>query len=293
VAIPSEVLKKVKNIEISIRKKVNNLFAGEYHTVFKGQGMTFADFREYVPGDDFRAISWQLTARTGKTYIKQFEEERELMVTLAVDVSGSVEFGSKSYLKGEIMTFIAAALGMSAVKNKDQVGLLLFTDQVEHVVPAKKGRNQIMRILRDLEYFKPENRQTDIRSALIYLNKTLKKRGVVFLISDFYSAKDYSQELRLLAQKHEVIACILQDPFESEIPSLGLVEFEDLETGETVLVDTAQGFFQKNYKKNKEEQRQKRDRILKLAQVDKIVLGTDQEWDKILLKYFKQRKGQR
>ena len=217
---PVEVLKKVKLIELSTRKLVNNIFAGEYHTMFKGQGMTFADFREYVPGDDVRAISWPLTAKAGKPYIKKFEEEREMTLILAVDISGSSDFGTGAFFKGEIMTHLAAVLAFSAVKNNDQVGLLLFSDQVEHFVPPKKGRGHVYRILRDLLFFKPKSSQTKMNTALQYLNGILKKRAAIFLFSDFVD-EGFDKALRMLGDRHDVVACVVQDMAEDELPDWG------------------------------------------------------------------------
>jgi uncharacterized protein (DUF58 family) len=240
--VPAEILKKVKRIEIDTRKMVNNIFAGEYHTHFKGQGMTFADFREYVAGDDVRSISWTLTARAGKPYIKTYEEERELTMILAVDVSGSLDYGSKNYFKGETLTYVAATLAFSAVKNNDQVGLLLFSNDVELYIPPKKGRAQVYRIIRELLYFKPKGTRTNLSAGLDYLRGVLKKRATVFLLSDFQD-KNYEPSLRLLERKHEVIAGLVQDETEFLFPDVGVIELQDSETGEKVLVDTSNPVF--------------------------------------------------
>lgn len=240
--VPAEILRKVKRIEIDTRKMVNNIFSGEYHTHFKGQGMTFSDFREYVAGDDVRAISWALTARAGKPFIKTFEEERELTMILAVDVSGSQEYGSKNYFKGETLTYVAATLAFSAVKNNDQVGLLLFSNEVELYIPPKKGRSQVYRIIRELLYFKPKSNGTNLAAGLDYLRGILKKRATVFLLSDFQD-KNYDASLRMLERKHEVIAGLVQDETEFLFPDVGLIELQDSETGEMVLVDTSNPIF--------------------------------------------------
>jgi uncharacterized protein (DUF58 family) len=184
VNLPSEILKKVKLLDLKSRTLVNNLFAGEYKSAFKGQGMTFSEFREYVPGDDVRAISWPLTARTGKPYIKKFDEEREMTLVLAIDVSGSTEFGGGEYFKGERMTHMAALMAFSAAKNNDQIGLLLFSDQVEHFVPPKKGRGHVLRMLRDILYFEPKHKKTNLNVAFEYLQGILKKRSYIFVFSD-------------------------------------------------------------------------------------------------------------
>jgi uncharacterized protein (DUF58 family) len=287
-SLPPEVLKKVKLLEINTRKMVNNLFAGEYHTHFKGQGMTFADFREYVPGDDVRAISWPLTARTGKTFIKTFEEERELTLILAVDVSGSADFGTGAYFKGEVMTHLAALLAFSAVKNHDQIGLILFSDQVEHFVPPRKGRAQVHRILRDLLYFKPRSHGTKISTALTHLQGLLKKRATVFLFSDFVD-DNYEQALRQLGRKHEVVACVVNDQAEEALPDIGVVEMQDAETGEVLTVDTSSAAFRQAYAKELMKRKDLRDRQLRLAQVERIDVHSNQNYVDPLIAFFKKR----
>ncbi len=285
---PVEVLKKVKLIELSTRKLVNNIFAGEYHTMFKGQGMTFADFREYVPGDDVRAISWPLTAKAGKPYIKKFEEEREMTLILAVDISGSSDFGTGAFFKGEIMTHLAAVLAFSAVKNNDQVGLLLFSDQVEHFVPPKKGRGHVYRILRDLLFFKPKSSQTKMNAALQYLNGILKKRAAIFLLSDFVD-EGFDKSLRMLGDRHDVVACVVQDVAEDELPDWGLVDLQDPETGEIVTVDTSAPLFQQTYKHNHQQRKIHRDKMLRLAQVERIDVVTQGDYFDPLIKYFRKK----
>jgi uncharacterized protein (DUF58 family) len=287
-SLPKEVLKKVKMVEINTRKLVNNVFAGEYHTVFRGQGMVFKDFREYVAGDDIRSISWPLTARTGKTFVKTFEEERELTLILAVDISGSNDFGTGSYFKGEIMVHLAAVLAFSAAKNNDQVGLLLFSDQVEHFVPPKKGRGHIHRILRDLYYFKPNSPRTQIEVAASYLQGFLKKRASVFVFSDFYD-ENYDQALRLLGRKHDVVACVIEDPAEHELPKMGIVEMQDPETGEILSVDTDSAAFRSDYQKSLLEKKTARDRSLNLSQVDRIDILNNEKYMDPLVAYFKKR----
>lgn len=287
--LPEEILKKVKLLEINTRKLVNNLFAGEYHTAFKGQGMTFADFREYVPGDDVRSISWPLTARTGKTYIKKFDEERELTLILAVDISGSADFGSGDFFKGEVMTHLAALLAFSAVKNKDQVGLLLFSDQVEHFVPPKKGRGHVHRLLRDLFYFKPKSRGTKIGVAADYLQSVLKKRAAIFLMSDFMD-QDFDTSLRLLGRKHDVVALVVQDEFESKFPELGLVQLQDAETGEFLTVDTSSAEFREIVKKEAHLKKEIRDKLLRSAKIDKVEILANKNYTDPLVQFFKNRR---
>ncbi len=287
-SLPPEILKSVKLLEISTRRLVNNLFAGEYHSAFKGQGMTFSEFREYVPGDDVRAIAWSLTARTGKPYIKKYDEEREMTLMLAVDVSGSEDFGSKEYFKGQIMTHLAALLSFSAAKNKDPVGLLLFSDQVEHYVPPRKGRGQVHRILRDLFYFKPKSKRTKIEVGLEYLQGVLKKRANLFIFSDFMD-QGFDQALRMIGKKHETAAVVVADPAELKFPDMGLIDLEDPETGETVTIDSSSPLVRREYERLVAEQKQLRDQELKRAQVERIDVVTDQDIVQPLVRFFQRR----
>ncbi len=288
-SLPPEILKKVKLLEIATRKLVNNTFSGEYHSAFKGQGMTFSEFREYVPGDDVRSISWPVTARAGKPYIKVFEEERELTLMLCVDVSGSTDFGTGQYFKGEIMAHLSALISFSAAKNNDPVGLLLFSDQVEHFVPPKKGRGHVLRILRDLYYFKPKSKKTNIASAVEYLQGVLKKRANVFIFSDFMGDLNFDKPLRMIGKKHDTVAVCIKDQFEEKIPSLGLIEFEDAETGERCLIDTSSLLFQKKLKEVQLENELKRNSMLKKAQVDCIEVIDQNDIAGPLIGFFKRR----
>lgn len=288
-SLPPEVLKKVRLLEIQTRKLVNNQLAGEYHTAFKGQGMTFSDFREYVPGDDVRAISWPLTARTGKTYIKKFEEERELTVLLVVDISASTDFGTGFHFKGEVMTHLAALLSLSAEKNGDQVGLVLFSDHVEHYVPPKKGRGHVHRLLRDLYFFKPQKSKTDLGLVCSYLQGLLKKRACIFVMSDFWTGS-YETSLKLLGKKHDVVACVIRDSSEIKFPSLGLVDLFDPESGEVFTVDSSSAQFQKEFQTEIKRKNENRDRVLRQSGVERIdVLNTD-NFAEPLVQYFRQRK---
>ncbi len=288
--VPADILKKVKRIDIDTRKLVNNIFSGEYHTHFKGQGMTFADFREYVPGDDVRSISWTLTAKTGKPYIKTYEEERELTMILAVDVSGSLDYGSKNYFKGETLTYVAATLAFSAIKNNDQVGLLLFSNDVELYIPPKKGRAQVYRILRELLYFKPKSNQTNLSSGLDFLRGVLKKRSTVFLLSDFQD-KNYEASLRLLERKHEVIAGLVQDETEFLFPDVGLIELQDAETGETMMLDTSNPAFRKNMSERFKTDFDYFQKNLIRAGVRSFSFKPDENYHQSLLAFFKRRKS--
>lgn len=291
-SLPPEILKKVKLLEINTRKLVNSLFAGQYHSAFKGQGMTFAEFREYVAGDDVRAISWPVTARTGKTFIKKFDEERELTLMLVVDVSGSLSFGSGPYFKGEIVTHLAALLGFAAAKNNDHVGLLLFSDQVEHFVPPRKGRGHVQRILRDLYYVQPKSQGTRINVAMDHLQGILKKRATVFVFSDFQD-QNFSQALKRMSKKHDLIACVVQDAKEIEIPDLGLVDLHDPETDEIVTVDTSSPLFRKIYADSIREQVSSRGKELRQAGVDKVEVVSGADFTAPLIAYFRKKNGRR
>jgi len=288
--IPAEVLKKIKLLEMNTKKLVNSNFAGQYKSAFKGQGMTFSDFREYVPGDDVRSISWSLTARTGNTYIKKYEEERELVLILAVDVSGSINFGSENYFKGEVLTHLSALLGFSAAKNNDHVGLLLFSDQVEHYVPPKKGQGHIQRILRDLYFHEPKSRRTQISSVVEYLSGVLKKRGTVFIFSDFMDSAPFATALKKLARRHDTVAVQITDPIEMNLPSLGLMDFIDPESGELLTLDTNSILFQRDYKKNFAGYRDAISQELKKAQIDLVEVTNGEDFIQPLATYFKKRK---
>lgn len=232
-----ELLKKVRKIEIKTRRLSDHIFSGEYHTSFKGRGMTFSEVRQYQFGDDVRAIDWNVTARHNEPYIKVFEEERELTMMLMVDISGSESFGSKNQFKEEIVTEIAATMAFSATQNNDKIGLLLFSDQIELYIPPKKGKSHVLRIIRELIEFKPKSRRTDIAQALKFLSGTQKKKAIVFLISDFLS-DDYEQTLKIASKKHDITGIRVYDAREEKMPNLGMVEMLDAETGETRIINT-------------------------------------------------------
>lgn len=287
-AIPDHILKQVKLVELRTRKLVNNLFMGEYHAAFKGQGMTFSEFREYVPGDDVRSISWPVTARTGKPYIKKYDEEREMSVVLAVDVSGSHQTGSQLELKGEVAAHLSALIGFSAALNKDSVSLFLFSDQPEHFVPPKKGRGQIHRVLRDLYYFEPKSRRTSISNGIDYLLGVLKKKAHIFLISDFQES-NFERSLSRLSQKHDVVALNVFDPTEREIPKMGLVEFEDPETGELLMIDTSSPVFQRDFKLAQGRHKAQLKEMFIRTRTDLVEIDCGQDIVKPLLKFLKKR----
>lgn len=243
-----EILKKVRKIEIKTRRLSDHIFSGEYHTSFKGRGMTFSEVRQYQYGDDVRAIDWNVTARYNEPYVKVFEEERELTMMLMVDCSGSESFGSKNQFKNEIVTEIAATLAFSSTQNNDKVGLILFSDEIELFIPPKKGKSHVLRIIRELIEFKPKSKKTDLAQALKFLSGVMKKKAIVFLISDFM-VKEYEHTLKIASKKHDVSGIRVYDPREETIPNLGMVNMLDAETGESFLVDTNSKSVRMNYEK--------------------------------------------
>ena len=232
-----EILKKIRRIEISTNRLVNNIFAGEYESVFKGRGMEFEEVREYQPGDEIRTIDWNVTARMGQPYIKKYVEERELVMMLLVDTSGSADFGTYQRTKAEIAAEISALLAFSAIKNSDKVGLICFTDDVELFVPPRKGIKHVLRVIREILYFEPQQRGTNISAALEYVDRVIRRKSVVFLISDFMD-RGYEKRLQVTSKRHDLIAITLQDMREETLPNVGLIELEDAETGEVVVLDT-------------------------------------------------------
>lgn len=289
---PLELLKQTRRLEIRTKKLVDSIISGQYKTAFRGQGMTFSDFREYVAGDDIRHISWPLMARTGKPYIKKFDEERELQVVLALDISGSTAFGSGDFSKRDRLVHVAATLALSAVKNGDEVGGLLFTDFTEHYVPPKKGMGALQRLLRDLAFFEPKHAGTQLESSLSFLRGVLKKKSVVFILSDFMGNWD-SKALRELGKKHDVIACVMEDEFENQIPDLGLVDMWDPESGELMVVDTGSNFYREQYKKTRIKDLQVRDEKLKNAQVEVLRLVNQKDFYQPIVQFFERRRKRR
>jgi uncharacterized protein (DUF58 family) len=287
-AVPPEVLRQVKLIELRTRGLVNSLFAGEYRSVFKGQGMEFSEVREYQPGDEVRSIDWNVTARMGRPFVKRYIEERELTVMLAVDLSGSERFGTVRRFKSELAIELAAVLVMSAVRNNDRVGILLFTDRIEHVVPPRKGRRHALRLIRDLLAFDPRGRGTDVAAATGFLLKALAHKSIVFLVSDFHDP-DIERPLKLLAQRHDLVAVSVEDPSELELPSVGLARFTDPETGETLTVDTSDPELRAQFAQIVSEERDGRRRLLRRLGVDEIALRTDLMVVEPLLRFFRSR----
>jgi uncharacterized protein (DUF58 family) len=288
--IPREILKKVRRVEIRTRGLVNEVFSGEYHSVFKGRGMNFAEVREYQYGDDIRSIDWNVTARTGHPFVKVFEEERELTVMLVVDVSASGDFGTRERMKGEVAVEICALLAFSAINNNDKVGLIIFSDRIEKFVPPRKGRPHVLRVLRELFYHQPEGRGTDIRGALEYLTRVIKRRAVVFLVSDF-KAPQFEKPLSVAGRRHDLIAVHLGDHRETALPALGYMEFEDAETGELHTVNTADPRFRAEFEKRAARGRAELAQIFQHSRVDTIDIETDQPYVQPLMRFFKEREG--
>jgi|YelNatPaOPRAMG01_1025707.scaffolds.fasta_scaffold00010_112 uncharacterized protein (DUF58 family) len=293
VGIRREILKNVRRIEITIRGLVNDVFSGEYHSVFKGRGMDFAEVREYQIGDDVRTIDWNVTARMGHPYVKVFQEERELTVVLLVDASGTQEFGALGPFKKDVAAEICALLALSAVNNNDKVGLLIFTDRIEKFVPPKKGRSHVLRVVREILYHKPVGRLTDPRTALEYLGRVIRRRSVVFFVSDFlgeaYRTEEFAKALRIANRRHDVVAISLTDPRELQLPDVGLLELEDLESGETVLVDTTDAEFREEFWRLSNDSVLQRDRMFQTIGVDHVPIYTDQPYVAPLVRFFRMR----
>lgn len=283
-----EILKKIQRIEIFTNRLVNTVFAGEYESVFKGQGITFDEVREYQVGDEIRTIDWNVTARMGQAYIKKYVEERELVMMLVVDVSASTSFGSIAETKAEIAAEIAALLAFSAIKNNDKVGLICFTDTVEHFVAPRKGKRHVLRVVRDILHFQPQQSGTNIETALTFVDKVLKPHSVVFLISDFKDT-GYEKQLRLSSKRHSLIAITLQDRRELELPDVGLIELEDAESGETMVVDTCSEEARQLYTELNQRADAERRQVFRANQVDAIDIRTDESYVKPLIRFFRQR----
>ncbi|MCX8105639.1 MAG: DUF58 domain-containing protein [Ignavibacterium album] len=286
--IDKELLKQVREIEIRTKGLVNQVFSGEYHSVFKGRGMEFSEVREYQFGDDIRNIDWNVTARFGHPYVKIFEEERELTVIMMVDLSGSLAFGSKEKTKQRIAAEVSAILSFSALKNNDKVGLLLFTDKIEKFVPPRKGRKHVLRIVREVLSFKPEGNKTDLRAALEYLNKAVKKRSIVFLLSDFID-DGFEKILRVVSKKHDLIGIVLEDRREKEIPQLGLIKVIDSETETEKWIDTSSMHFRNEFVVRTKQLYEKRKYIFRSNKIDSVNIQTGENYIKPLVQFFKLR----
>ncbi len=285
----SELLKKVRKVEIKTRGLSNQLFSGEYHTAFKGRGMTFSEVREYQPGDDIRSIDWNVTARFNNTYVKVFEEEREMTVMLLVDVSASGEFGTQKQLKQELITELCAVLAFSAIQNNDKIGVIFFTDKIEKFIPPKKGKTHILRIIRDLIEFKPEHKKTDIKQALKYLTNVIKKRSIAFVISDFIADTDFIDALKIANKKHDLVALRIYDKREMELPDIGLVKFMDAETGTLKWIDTSDKNVRIHFYATAKKQEASLKEIFNKSGVDSADINTAESYIKPLMNLFKRR----
>jgi len=284
----SELLKKVRKIEIKTRGLSKNIFAGEYHSAFKGRGMTFAEVREYQYGDEIRSIDWNVTARFGRPYIKVFEEERELTVVLLIDVSGSREFGTVSQLKKDIFTEVAATLAFSTIQNNDKIGVIFFSDKIEKFIPPKKGKKHVLQIIRELIDFQPESHKTDIAGALRYFTNAIKKSSTAFIISDFID-KNFERDLTIANRKHDIVALQVYDIRETELPNVGLVKFKDAESGERIWVDTSDKRLRTTYKHAWGEGQLALQKSFTKSGVDLVTMSTSEDYVRVLMKLFKMR----
>ncbi len=285
----SELIKKVRKIEIKTRGLSHNIFAGQYHSAFKGRGMSFSEVREYLYGDDVRDIDWNVTARFNKPYIKVFEEERELTVMLIVDLSESLDFGTIKQTKREMLTEIAATIAFAAIQNNDKIGVIFFTDKVEKFIPPQKGRKHILYIIRELLNFEPQSSQTNISVSLEFLTNAIKKRCTAFLLSDFIDTGDYCDAMTIANRKHDLVAIQVYDRRLAELPKAGLVKMRDAESGEEMYIDTSSAKVQKAQKEWWSAQKERLDTMLRKSRVDSVSVRTDQDYVKALMQLFAQR----
>lgn len=299
--IPKDLFRKIRRIEITTSRLVTDVFAGQYHSVFKGRGMEFDEVREYQIGDDIRTIDWNVTARTGKTYVKKFVEEREMTVMLIVDASMSCRFASVNQLKSRLAAEIAAVLAFSAIRNNDKVGLIFFTDEIEKFIPPQKGIKNVLRVIREILYFQPANKNTNISNALEYLNKVTTRKTVAFLISDFLetgrnnvnSDPGFKKAMAITNKRHDLIALTLNDPVEEELPRCGLLNLEDAETGEMRIIDSSSYAVSKKYREASVLRREVRKRFFNSLGVDHIPIATDSSYTTELVKFFMKRRRRR
>jgi uncharacterized protein (DUF58 family) len=286
--LPREVLRQIRRLQLKARRAVEDLLGGEYHSVFKGTGISFEEVREYQPGDDVRAIDWNVTARMGHPYIKRYVEERELTVVLAVDCSGSNQFGTRYQQKREVAAELAAVLAFSAISNNDRVGLVQFTDRVEHFVPPRKGSRHVLRLIRDVLFYEPKHKGTALRDALDFLNRVLRRRTIIFFLSDFFD-RDYESAFKRTGRRHDLIAVRLSDPGEEELPAVGLLEVEDAETGRHLLVDTSSRQVRDEFRGRAEGRRAALRQLARAGGVDLIEVSTDGSHLDALIHFFRQR----
>ncbi len=284
-----ELLQQVRKIEIKTRRLSNNIFAGEYHSAFKGRGMAFSEVREYQYGDDVRDIDWNVTARFGKPFVKVFEEERELTVMLLVDVSGSLDFGTQQQTKRQMATEVAATLAFSAIQNNDKIGVIFFSDKIEKFIPPKKGRKHILHIIRELLFFEPESQKTDIGAAIEYMTNAIKKRCTVFLLSDFFDRKDYSNQLTIANRRHDVVAIQVYDYRMTELPDVGIIKMRDSESGDDILVDTSSRAVRRAHHEWWVKYQGWLRNVFTRSNVDCVSVRTDEDYVKALLGLFRRR----
>lgn len=292
--IPKDLFKKVRRIEITTSRLVTDVFAGQYHSVFKGRGLEFDEVREYFPGDDVRTIDWNVTARTGKPHIKKFVEERELTVMLLVDVSRSCQFSTVNELKSKLAAEIAALLAFSAIRNNDKIGLIIFTDKIEKFVPPIKGKKNVLRLIREILFYEPQHTATDMAASLDYLNKVMTRKSVAFLISDFFEPGGESGRLKkalaIANRRHDLIAVTLNDIRERELPDCGLVLLEDAETGKATLVDTSSAKVREDYRRAGEVRLKARQRMFDSVGMDHIDIATHESYSDAIVKFFLKRR---
>ena len=289
----TDIFKKVKKIEIKTRGLSNHIFSGQYHSAFKGRGMTFSEVREYEYGDDIRNIDWNVTARFNRPFVKIFEEEREMTVMLLIDVSGSNDFGSRQQSKRDLTAELAAVLAFSAIQNNDKVGVIFFSSKIEKFIPPKKGSTHILRIIREIVDFKPEETGTDLAEGLRFLTSAIKRRTTAFLISDFMTGNDFEKELRIAANKHDLVALRITDRREMEIPKVGLVKFRDAETGKERWVDTSSRAWHNAYLQLIKDESLKLNRLFTKQGIDNTLIYTDEDYVKPMMQLFKKREARR
>jgi len=286
--IPKEIFKQVRRIQITTSRMVTDVFAGQYQSVFKGRGMEFDEVREYQPGDEIRSIDWNVTARTGRPYVKKFVEERELTVMLLLDMSLSCSFGTVKQPKSKLAAELCSLLAFSAIRNNDRVGLIIFTDRIEKFIPPRKGLSHVLRVIREALYFKPEGNGTNIKAALEYLGKVTTRKTVTFIISDFYDSA-FKNNLSITNKRHDIIAVTITDPLEIELPNIGIVKLDDPETGESYLIDTSNADLRENYHRNSLQRFHERKKLFQSINVDSIDIRTDVPYSKILIAFLKMR----
>ena len=285
----SEIIRKVRKIEIKARGLSSNIFAGQYHSAFKGRGMAFSEVREYQFGDDVRDIDWNVTARFHRPYVKVFEEERELTVMLLIDVSGSLDFGTQKQMKRDMVTEIAATIAFSAIQNNDKIGVVFFSDKIEKYIPPKKGRKHILYIIREMLDFQPESKRTDVKQAVEFLSSVQKRRTTAFILSDFYVRNDFQQSLQIANRKHDVVAIQVYDERARELPDVGLMKVVDAETGFEQYVDTSSKRLRDSYRKYWQGRQSQLQETFNKSNVDNVSIATSEDFVKSLLLLFKQR----